>query len=83
MPTRRPTREEFVSADDATRRLVYAIYGNERLKHYQGAAEVFADGEKRCRLVWTVDVLPDAIAGYIDEQMELAVGLMKTALEKA
>jgi hypothetical protein len=76
-------REEFVSADDATRRLVYAICGNERLKHYQGAAQVFADGEKRCRLVWTVDLLPDAMAGYINEQMELAVGLMKSALEKA
>jgi hypothetical protein len=76
-------REEFVSADDATRRLVYAICGNERLKHYQGAAQVFADGEKRCRFVWTVDVLPDAMAGYINEQMELAVGLMKPTLEKA
>src|SRR5215469_10236590 len=51
-------REEFVSADDATQRLVYAICANERLKHYQGAAQVFADGAGKCRFVWTVDLLP-------------------------
>jgi hypothetical protein len=76
-------REELVSADDAIRRLVYAICGNERFKHYQGATQVFADSEKRCRFVWTVDVLPDAMAGHINEQMDFAVGVMKPALEKA
>jgi hypothetical protein len=74
-------REEFVSADDATQRLVYAICSNERLKHYQGAAQVLADGAGKCRFVWTVDLLPDAMAEYIDGQMSLAVPLMKKAFE--
>jgi uncharacterized protein YbjT (DUF2867 family) len=74
-------REEFVSADDATQRLVYAICGNERLKHYQGAAQVTAEANGKCRFVWTVDVLPDAMAEYIEGQMSLAVPLMKKTLE--
>ena len=74
-------REEFVSSDDTTQRLVYAICANERLKHYQGTAQVVAEGGDKCRFVWTVDLLPDEMAGYIDGQMSLAVPLMKKALE--
>lgn len=74
-------REEFVSADDTLQRLVYAIPASERLKHYQGAAQVIAEGSGKCRFVWTVDLLPDAMAEYIDRQMNLAVPLMKKALE--
>jgi hypothetical protein len=75
-------REELVSSDDTSRRLVYAICTNERLTHYQGAAQVFAEGDKRCRFVWIVDVLPEEMAGYIEEQMSLAVPLMKKRLER-
>ena len=75
-------REELVSADDSSRRLVYAICTSERLKHYQGAAQVFAERENRCRFVWIVDVLPEEMAGYIDSQMNLAVPLMKKRLER-
>src|SRR5215472_6275283 len=70
-------REELVSVDDFTRRLVYAICSSERLRHYQGAAQVFAEGDSRCRFVWIVDVLPDEMAGYIRDQMSLAAPLMK------
>lgn len=75
-------REELVSIDDATQRLVYAICTSERLRHYQGAAQVFAEGDKRCHFVWIVDVLPEEMAGYIDDQMSLAVPLMKRRLEQ-
>ncbi len=37
--------------------------------------------ERRCRFVWTVDVLPNSIAPYIDPQMDLAVAAMKTKLD--
>jgi len=74
-------REELVSIDDSTQRLVYAICTSERLSHYQGAAQVFAEGDKNCRFVWIVDVLPEEMAGYIKDQMSLAVPLMKKRLE--
>ena len=75
-------REELVSIDDSAQRLVYAICTSDRLRHYQGAAQVLAEGDERCRFVWIVDVLPEEIAGHIDDQMSLAVPLMKKRLEQ-
>ena len=76
-------REELVSIDDSAQRLVYAICTSERLRHYQGAAQVFAESEGRCRFVWIVDVLPEEMQGYINDQMNLAVPLMKRKLESS
>lgn len=69
--------EYLVSRSDSERRLVYGI-ANERLRHYSAAAEVFPDDET-CRFVWTVDVLPNEAASYIEGQMELGVAAMKAA----
>ena len=63
-------REQLVDCDEARRRLVYAI-ANERVTHYSASVQVLADGETRSRLIWIVDVLPNAIAPYIDGQMDL------------
>jgi hypothetical protein len=73
-------REELVDSDDASRRLVYAI-ANERLTHYNAAVQVFAEREG-CRLVWTVDLLPNALAPYVSVQMDAALKVMKPTLEK-
>ncbi len=71
-------REQLVDCDEARRRLVYAI-ANERMKHYSASVQVFADGEARSRLVWTVDLLPNEIAPYVDGQMdEAALAMRKT-----
>jgi len=75
-------REMLVDADDARRRLVYAI-SNEKLVHYNAAIEVIALGADRCRLSWTVDLLPHSVAGYIDGQMEAAAAVMRATLESA
>jgi hypothetical protein len=74
-------REELVDCDNSGRRLVYAI-SNERLKHYNAAMQVFADGPAHCRLVWTVDLLPNELANYIGQQMDAAVNVMKPTLER-
>jgi hypothetical protein len=74
-------REELVDSDDESRRLVYAI-ANERLTHYNAAVQVTAEAEG-CRFVWTVDMLPDALAPYVSEQMDAAVKVMKPTLEDA
>jgi hypothetical protein len=72
--------EEFVGCDDARRRLAYAIVGREGLKHYNGSVQVVADGKTRCQIIWTIDVLPNEIAPYISEQMDLAVTAMQKTL---
>jgi hypothetical protein len=73
-------RELLVDCDDARRRLVYAVI-SERLKQHSAAVQVIADGEARCRLLWTVDLLPHEIAPYIDAQMDQAAAAMQRAFE--
>jgi hypothetical protein len=78
-------RETLVGRDDALRRLAYAIIGG-RATHYAASAEVLDAGEGGdggCRFVWTVDVLPEAIAPYIDEMMSRGAAVMKATLEAA
>jgi hypothetical protein len=71
-------RELLVDFDDARRRLVYAI-NNERVSHYSASVQVLAEGAARSRLIWIVDVLPNAMAPYIDSQMDLgALAVQKT-----
>ena len=74
-------RELLVDCDDDRRRLVYAVIG-ERVTQHSASVQVLADGEARCRLVWTVDVLPHEVAPYINGQMDLAAAAMREAFEK-
>ena len=71
-------RELLVDCDDARRRLVYAVI-SQRMKQHSASVQVIADGEARCRLIWTVDVLPHEIAPYIDAQMDLGAAAMQRA----
>src|SRR5690348_17875950 len=71
-------RELLVDCDEARRRLVYAVI-SERITQHSASVQVIADGELRCRLLWTVDVLPHEIAPYVDGQMDLAASAMQKA----
>ncbi|MDA9495698.1 SRPBCC family protein [Bradyrhizobium sp. CCBAU 11361] len=71
-------REVLVDCNDARQRLVYAI-NNERLKHYSASVQVIADGDGKSRLLWTIDMLPNELAAYVQEQTREAV----IALHKA
>ncbi|WGR71118.1 MULTISPECIES: SRPBCC family protein [unclassified Bradyrhizobium] len=75
-------REVLVDCDDARQRLVYAI-SNERLKHYSASVQVIADGERRSRLVWTIDMLPNELAAYVQGQTNEAVTAMHKAFPPA
>jgi hypothetical protein len=75
-------RETLVGRDDTLRRLAYAILGG-RAAHYAASAEVRDGDDGGCRFVWTVDVLPDALAPYIDDMMTRGAAAMKAALEGA
>jgi hypothetical protein len=75
-------REHLVDRDHDRRRLVYAIAEPPFLT-YQGTVEVEPSGVDSCRLVWTVDMLPNQVSGQIAQQMDIAVRAMKSALEGA
>ena len=75
-------RETLVGRDEAHRRLAYAIIGG-RATHYGAAAQVLDEGDGTTRFVWTVDVLPDAIAPYVEDMMTRGAAAMKAALERA
>ena len=74
-------KETLVTADAAHRRLVYFIAASERIAHHNASAEIVADGDHYCRFIWTTDILPDALAPYIDGQMSEGAKAMKVALE--
>ncbi|MHC4052052.1 SRPBCC family protein [Bradyrhizobium sp. 25ACV] len=75
-------REVLVDCDDARRRLVYAI-NNERLKHYSASVQVIADGERRSRLLWIIDMLPNELAAYVQGQTRDAVVAIHKAFPPA
>ncbi len=74
-------REELVSIDDAHHRVAYAIVGG-MAKHYNGAAQVFAGGADKCRVVWTIDILPNELAGPIGEMQKQGARVMKETLDR-
>ena len=75
-------REVLVDCNDARQRLVYAI-NSERLKHYSAAVQVVADGDGKSRLLWTIDMLPNELAAYVQAQTGEAVIAMHKAFPPA
>ena len=73
-------RERLVSLDDEDMRLVYTVVEG-RASHYNAAVQLFPEGPTKCRLVWTIDLLPDELGPPIAGMMDLAGPLMKKALE--
>jgi carbon monoxide dehydrogenase subunit G len=74
-------REPIVTLDDAGRRLVWSAAGG-RTTHYNAAVEVIAEGAGT-RLVWTIDLLPNEMAGPVEAMQDQAIAAMKRALERA
>ncbi|RSM67004.1 SRPBCC family protein [Amycolatopsis sp. WAC 01376] len=77
-------RERRVTVDHDTRRIVYSVVGGSvRPEHDNASMQVFADGERRCRLVWTRDVLPDELAAPMAEAMSRGLDAVKRTLDGA
>jgi hypothetical protein len=72
-------RELFLGSDNHSRRLAYAI-DSERLEHHSASFQVFDAGEGRSRLVWTADVLPDALGPYLSERMDMGLKVAAATL---
>lgn len=73
-------REEIVSVDDSARRVAWAIVGGQ-FRHYNGAAQVFADDSGGSRFVWTSDLLPDELAGDVTAMLETGLAVIRKTLE--
>jgi hypothetical protein len=73
-------RELIVSVDDKARRHSWAAQG-EPLTHYNASAQVFADGENKCRVVWIADLMPNEAAEPIGQMIQQGLETMKRTLE--
>jgi hypothetical protein len=74
-------RELLVDCDDERRRLVYAV-NSERVTQHSASIQIVPDGETRCRMIWTTDVLPHTIAPYVSSQMDLGAAAVQKTLRK-
>ena len=72
-------RELIVSIDDQRRRLAWTAVGG-RTTHYNAVLEVLAD-RSGTRVVWTIDLLPDEMAGPIAAMQEIGLSAMKKTFE--
>jgi carbon monoxide dehydrogenase subunit G len=73
-------RELLVDINDASRRLAYGEVGG-RFIFRSAALQVFGAGAGACRIVWTVDMLPNDFAVQMATAMEQGLAIMKTSLE--
>jgi hypothetical protein len=73
-------REVIVAVDDQTRRHAWSARG-EPLTHHNASIQVFPEGQDKCRVVWIADVMPNEVAGTVDEMMSQGLAAMKRTLE--
>jgi carbon monoxide dehydrogenase subunit G len=72
-------KELFLGSDDDARRLAYSI-DSERMAHHSASFQVSDAGAGKSRLIWTVDVLPDAMADYLSPRMDKGLAIAKETL---
>jgi Polyketide cyclase / dehydrase and lipid transport len=73
-------REIIVAVDDKTRRHAWSARG-EPLTHHNASIQVFPEGHDQCRVVWIADVMPNEVAGTVEEMMAQGLAAMKRTLE--
>jgi polyketide cyclase/dehydrase/lipid transport protein len=73
-------REVIVDVDPEARRLAWSVVGG-RPSHHNASLQVFPEGEKRCRVVWIADLLPNELAGAIAGMIDQGMAVMKKTLE--
>jgi hypothetical protein len=73
-------REPIIDVDDEQRRLVWGA-DSKQMTHYNGAVQVFADGQGS-RIVWTADFLPHEAKSVVAPMIEQGLAAMKKALSR-
>ncbi len=75
-------REPIVDIDDSERRLVWGAIGGP-LIHYNGAVQVFPEGQSQSRVVWTADFLPNEAVDQLRTMIEQGLAVMKKTLDRS
>jgi hypothetical protein len=76
--------ERLVSIDDQRMRLAYCVLESPlRAEHFNASVQVVPLGRAQCRFVWTVDVLPDEIAGPVADLMDAGLKAISATLAVA
>jgi len=75
-------RELIVSVDDKTNRHSWSVRSGT-FTHHNASAQVFSEGENRCRVVWIADFMPNEIADSIGEMIGQGLQAMKRTLERS
>jgi carbon monoxide dehydrogenase subunit G len=73
-------RELIVDVDHASRRLVWAVVGG-RPTHHNASLQVLVEGERRSRVIWIADLLPNELASAIASLIDQGMAVMKQTLE--
>ncbi len=74
-------REPIISVDDERRRLAWTTSGG-RTTHYNAVLEVIPDAATACRVVWTIDLLPNDMAPSISAMQREGIATLKATLER-
>ena len=74
-------RELILSVDDEARRVAWSAVGT-RMSHHNASAQVFAEGDGRCRFVWIADLLPDEVEPVIAGMIDQGMAAIKQTLER-
>jgi hypothetical protein len=72
-------RERLITTDDVRRRLVWSIV-DATYEHHTGAVELFAEDGGATRLVWTSDLLPEALEAVTDGMMDQGLAAIHATL---
>jgi len=73
-------RELIVDVDHGSRRLVWAVVGG-RPTHHNASLQVVAEAERRSRVIWIADLLPNELASPIASLIDQGMAVMKRTLE--
>ena len=73
-------REMIVDVNDETKRVVWSAR-SEQLTHHNASAQVVAGEDGHTRVIWIADLLPNEVAGVLDQMMEQGIGVMKKTLD--
>jgi hypothetical protein len=73
-------RERIITIDDERRRFAYSVV-DWQTTHHNATFQVIADGDRRTRIVWIADLLPNNLANLVSEQMSQGIEAIKRTME--
>lgn len=72
--------ERIIAISEGLNRVSWSAV-SESLAHHNAAAQVFSTGAATCRVVWSVDLLPDSVSPAIEAMVRAGLQAMKSTLE--